>query len=193
MTTDDAAEHIVFEVPPQSRVKLRGLAGLVRKFVPVLGPYFPIVDVIELRFAALDEPFAISLDVRETEELGGDHAQSIPSERLIMVRKDVYRGACEDRGRDRFTLAHELGHVLLHPDAVHARRCRRQEIKAYCNSEWQANAFAAELLMPVEHIHLCSSIADVMRIFGVSHDAANYQVNEIYLREGFIKQELPDE
>lgn len=33
---------------------------------------------------------------------------------VIRVRSDVYERACENHGRDRFALAHELGHYSLH-------------------------------------------------------------------------------
>lgn len=61
--------------------------------------------------------------------------------------------------RQRFTIAHELGHHLLHPDAptvfvdgafVHFRG---DDITAPSDArELEANAFAAALLMPEPHI-----------------------------------------
>ncbi len=48
--------------------------------------------------------------------------------------------------RDRFTIAHELGHYVLH-----SRRGQRQILARRCGSdraEWEANWFAAALLMP---------------------------------------------
>jgi Zn-dependent peptidase ImmA (M78 family)/transcriptional regulator with XRE-family HTH domain len=48
----------------------------------------------------------------------------------------------EDRARSRFDAAHELGHVLLHPDSEPGSKI----------AENQANTFAAELLMPGEEI-----------------------------------------
>jgi len=48
----------------------------------------------------------------------------------------------EDRARSRFDAAHELGHLLLHPDTEPGSKI----------VENQANMFAAELLMPAEEI-----------------------------------------
>lgn len=48
----------------------------------------------------------------------------------------------EDRARSRFDAAHELGHLLLHPDTEPGSKI----------VEGQAQAFAAELLMPREEI-----------------------------------------
>lgn len=53
-------------------------------------------------------------------------------------------------GRKRFALAHELGHWELHGDISQWNLCTTEEIVAYRGSkeELEANAFAAELLMP---------------------------------------------
>lgn len=67
--------------------------------------------------------------------------------------------------RQRFTLAHELAHIVLHPDelkkAVHVDKgsLRRDRVSATGTDllEITANAFAAELLMPEE---LLSAVLD---------------------------------
>ena len=73
--------------------------------------------------------------------------------------------ACE--GRFRFTLAHELGHWALHRFDVTPKEqgalfrtedtghilCRKAT--RYEQREWQANQFAACLLMPAEPVHAC--------------------------------------
>ncbi len=50
--------------------------------------------------------------------------------------------------RDRFTIAHELGHYVLHS------KCGEEKIQADRNGstpvEWEANWFAAALLMPAD-------------------------------------------
>jgi hypothetical protein len=55
-----------------------------------------------------------------------------------------------DSGRRRFTIAHEIGHFVLHPE-----RCRPERggvvNEAGRMEEREADAFAAELLMP-EHL-----------------------------------------
>ncbi|MFB9904899.1 XRE family transcriptional regulator [Allokutzneria oryzae] len=48
----------------------------------------------------------------------------------------------QDALRQRFSVAHELGHLLLHPDAAPGSR----------KHESEADAFAAEFLMPAEEI-----------------------------------------
>ncbi len=53
--------------------------------------------------------------------------------------------------RQRFTIAHELGHLLLHPDELFVDGVLKRDDDsslAIRSHEIEANAFAAELLMP---------------------------------------------
>jgi Zn-dependent peptidase ImmA (M78 family) len=53
--------------------------------------------------------------------------------------------------RQRFTIAHELGHLQLHKDALYVDGLVRRDAEsslALNSQEIEANAFAAELLMP---------------------------------------------
>jgi Zn-dependent peptidase ImmA (M78 family) len=53
--------------------------------------------------------------------------------------------------RKRFTIAHELGHLLLHPDELFVDGILKRDgdsSLAIRSHEIEANAFAAELLMP---------------------------------------------
>lgn len=61
--------------------------------------------------------------------------------------------------RQRFTIAHELGHLLLHEhEQVHVDREFRVRLRSGVSSqgidkdEMEANRFAAELLMPIESL-----------------------------------------
>jgi IrrE N-terminal-like domain len=69
----------------------------------------------------------------------------LPAAWEIWVRRD------EPRPRRRFTVAHEVGHHLLHSDGA-AVLCRPSDVEAAEGGdrrrEREANRFAAELLMP---------------------------------------------
>jgi Zn-dependent peptidase ImmA (M78 family) len=79
--------------------------------------------------------------------------------------------------RQRFTVAHELGHVILgHADS---------ETKLdFCNDdpkEVEANQFAAELLMPIDSFKqdyekLDGDVESLARLYNVSKDAAWWHV-----------------
>ncbi len=51
--------------------------------------------------------------------------------------------------RDRFTIAHELGHYVLHSDA--GEKPLKATRFGSTRPEWEANWFAASFLMPAEH------------------------------------------
>jgi hypothetical protein len=67
----------------------------------------------------------------------------------------IYNNAIASRGRINFTLAHELGHYLLHRIAYpEGFRCGQQDVvrwdSEYGQLEHQANVFAANFLMPLD-------------------------------------------
>lgn len=96
--------------------------------------------------------------------------------------------------RQRFTVAHEIGHHILHaddvlhfditekPDALHFRADKIQSPQ-----ETEANFFAAELLMPAELIKKCVEsgivyVSELAKYFKVSEEAMSYRlVNLGYL------------
>jgi len=55
----------------------------------------------------------------------------------------------------RFTIAHELGHLILHKAALQHQIYVEPRAKAgepYPAMEWEANVFASELLMPAQWV-----------------------------------------
>jgi Zn-dependent peptidase ImmA (M78 family) len=83
--------------------------------------------------------------------------------------------------RIRFTIAHELGHFFLH--AQDRRPYRESTYRG--ETEREANAFAAELLMPAQAMrsllmryHSTQAAADYC---GVSYQAMTYRLQELGL------------
>jgi len=104
--------------------------------------------------------------------------------------------------RQRFTIAHEIGHLLLHPGRSYTvdstvRLNWRDDLSSLATDkeEIAANAFAAELLMPerliraaIDHI-ATSKISDEDRIldalarrFDVSTEAMSYRLINLGIR-----------
>ncbi|KAB2734786.1 ImmA/IrrE family metallo-endopeptidase [Brucella anthropi] len=95
--------------------------------------------------------------------------------------------------RDRFTIAHELGHLLLHleevqknaPNAVmRATRWVDENNQEQKRAEWEANWFAAAFLMPAKvfsEIYQKDGPSTAQRIFGVSEKAAEIRAKSIGL------------
>src|ERR1700687_5858547 len=136
-------------VPPRSRLAIRGIAGEVRRQLGWSQPRFPIVEVLEHLLPTILDGY--ELQVCDADELGVNHGLTYPDENLIKLRQDVYERACDGAGRDRMTLAHELGHLVLHRNLGMARVPPQAVVPAYMDSEWQANCFGGELLISAEH------------------------------------------
>ena len=76
----------------------------------------------------------------------------------VLIREDVYLNACDNVCRDRFTLAHELAHWVMHRDtSFHREKPSHQKIKTFEDPEWQAEAFAGFLLIPTKTIRMFES------------------------------------
>ncbi|MCB5944256.1 ImmA/IrrE family metallo-endopeptidase [Acidocella sp. KAb 2-4] len=95
--------------------------------------------------------------------------------------------------RDRFTIAHELGHLFLHfPKVKHenpgrpmaaTRRVDKDDAEQQ-RAEWEANWFAAAFLMPEEpfkQAYQQKNISDLASHFGVSQSAIKVRASTLGL------------
>ena len=116
---------------------------------------------------------------------------------LYQENDEVVIGVNRDQAlvRQRFTIAHELGHLLLHKhNQVHVDRGFRVRLRSGLSSEgidpeeMEANRFAAELLMPIEFLQIDieerefdladdSEIKALAKRYGVSTQALAIRLN----------------
>lgn len=114
-----------------------------------------------------------------------DEALLNPMERVIYIKRDD-----KPITRKLFSIAHEIGHWVLH-----SRDKERPRINFYSNpvidenqtvEEQEANAFAAELLMPYDEVRNFIahgySLEFLMAHFNVSYEFAYYRYNFIISR-----------
>lgn len=94
-------------------------------------------------------------------------------------------------GRQRFTIGHELGHLLLgHHDRFHIDLGGSAEHGNPPGHDWRneraANDFAAELLMPTTLVHEAfehtESVWNLAQLFEVSEIAMGYRLANLHLR-----------
>ena len=136
-------------VAPRSRKELELIANRFRKLCNCTQLYFPIVELIEI----LGEPDSfgrviVNNEIVADHEMPEEYAEYAPLINTIRIRESVYLGAHRGNGRDRFTLAHELGHAILLGGADCKYSRSQGIIPAYRDPEWQANTLASYLLMP---------------------------------------------
>jgi Zn-dependent peptidase ImmA (M78 family) len=168
-----------FIATPLSIRDIRAKAFALRKSLDLdNSPYFPIVEFVELILPQIIPEFEFHIGTEK--ETGDCHGLTYPEENCIKIREDVYINATNGKGRDRFTIAHELGHYILHKSQnIALARTTSRRIEAYKNPEWQANTFAAELLMPVNLINPSDTVLYISDNFGVSFQAAKVRINKI--------------
>jgi hypothetical protein len=128
--------------------------------------------------------YSITVDVLEDGANGlpaGVEACWIPESLTLCVTERVYEKACRNDPRALFTVFHELGHALLGHRRTLNREPPTAEIKIFEDSEWQANQFAAEILMPVEEIRRrgLKTDYDLTAAFGVSMEAARIRIDRL--------------
>jgi len=171
-------------VPPTSRRDIRLLAEKVRSSLHLQTGWFPIVDYMEI-YQLIEKDFVY--DIVDTSEMS-EHGLTFPDQKLMFIREDVYERARDGCGRDRLTIAHEFGHLLMHRNLGLARThvVRAETVPPHSSSEWQANCFGGELLIPASRIGEVNSPEAAANHFGVSLQAAKYQWR-IYQTEGIIK------
>ena len=110
---------------------------------------------------------------------------------MLMLNNDeqnIYVNATEPVVRQRFTIAHEIGHYVLHNDIIAHQQGNifyRDQLHSHHPMEREANRFAAALLIPQDsaisdwkHIH---NIVVFASFYMVSVDTAKYRLQELGL------------
>lgn len=160
---------------PTSRIKLRAYAKKIRELTktPEDEP-FPVVPFLEIVLGAWN----YEMDIVPDEDMKTTYAETIPSLKIFRIRESVYDNAIEGSPRDRFTIAHEIGHLFLHDDVSVSFARNEKSIPAYKDPEWQANTFAAELLVPLSRIRGLT-IEEIAKKYSVSKKVAQIQASYI--------------
>lgn len=170
-------------VEPKSRSDMRGYANLLRRKLGLTNVlYFPIVEMLD----SLAEIFPdFSYEIVPNHELGRSvHADTDIRTGHIRIKESVYERACAGEGRDRMTIAHEIGHyfTLCCCGFRLTRNFGKTSIPPYKDPEWQAKCFAGELMIPYQYARGMNP-AKIAKECGVSFDAALYQSRQ-YKKQG---------
>jgi Zn-dependent peptidase ImmA (M78 family) len=169
-----------FSVPARSWAEIGGFANNVRSQLGLTQvPRLPVIDLIE---RILDYQLGmVRFLVGSQSEMGSAEGYTCPNGEFIMLREDVYNGACSGEGRAHFTTAHELGHWVMHTNIPLARAKRGDGTPIYRLAEPQANQFAAQILIPEGFVSPSDDENDLIERFGVSGEAARNRLR--YLKK----------
>lgn len=102
------------------------------------------------------------------------------------IRLSSHTGAL----RDNFTIAHELGHLLLHWPLVRKKNseCGMRATRKVDDSdealrrcEWEANWFASAFLMPEDAFRVAYRQGNASEIFGVTQSAVEVRAKSLQI------------
>lgn len=156
-----------------SREKIRNLTLILRRQCGMQEQlYFPIVQFIEWILGDPNNDF--DYEIVPILEMEDTYGTTNTASNVMRIREDVYDGVVAGNPRHRFTLCHELGHFLLHQPEFMSYA--RGAIPIYCEPEWQANTFAAELMAPYTLVKNMS-VDEIAEQCGMSKTAAKIQYN----------------
>lgn len=158
-------------------------AEIDAKTVDILTEVFGDTEEIEvpIDLTKVLEKYNIALEYGKfpSQDISGAFDRS--TNRIYISEDDIYH-------RQAFTLAHELGHIILHADKDKEIFYRYQTLnleKEDGIEETEANWFAASLLMPKNLIlkfwSLTKDVNKLADIFGVSNSAMFYRLKHLGL------------
>lgn len=168
-----------FRAEPLSRREIRNLAQDFRHKLGLDGvKYIDVLYLVENVFPVLFPGYCF--EVLSAEEMGNCHGLTPIGSNKIQIREDVYDGAYLGRGRDRFTIIHEVWHYLSVQNHIvsFARIAPNEIVPPFRDPEWQADAFAGEFLMD-SNIIRNMTVDEIVRECGVSRSAAQLQKRKI--------------
>lgn len=173
-----------YKVMPSSRRAITNFAWRVRSELNVaLSKRIDVIQIIESVLPVLFKNVGFwGIEVVPDSEMGSVYAETkIEADSIyIRVAVSVYERASNGAARDLFTLAHEIGHFLLHRSVAFERNSNDGKHSYYEDSEWQANVFAGEFLAPSCALNGLS-VEEIASHYGISSTAARIQ-NEQFLK-----------
>lgn len=171
------------KVPPLSTEKIRKEANRLRRLIQVVEGVLPSnINVINILENTLPQIYPdLDYEILPDNELEGDYARTYPDKWKMEISSSTYDAARRGEARAKFTIAHEIGHLVLHRNikagGAYARSITNH--KVFEDSEWQADNFSAEFLMPYEEMHRVNSPHEIQFKYGVSNEAAKYRYNKV--------------
>ena len=169
-----------YVVEGKSREELRELACIFREIFGLKEIlYFPVVEMLDI-LGEIFEDFTYEI-VEDDTFPTNIHADTDVRTGTVRIKQSVYEGACSGEGRDRMTIAHEIGHyfMLCRCGFRLERNFTNKKVPPFCDPEWQAKCFAGELLVPA-HLVWDMSAEEIVTECGVSYDAALVQYDHVH-------------
>lgn len=170
-----------FKAQPISRKQIRQIVKMIKRKCGLEKVIkFQVCDFFKFIMGKLFPDF--EWEIRSKKEMP-EEGLTFPAQKKIDIREDVYKAACRGDGRARFTIMHEIGHLILH-NSNKVALCRLsagERLRAFEDPEWQANTFASEFLMDKDLV-LGMNPLEISKACGVSRGAAQARI-DILMKE----------
>lgn len=144
----DARTPQGLKVSPHSYASLEEIAEGIRAVLPLQrGERFSLdcAKILEKTLPTAGYNYKIA----EVEDLEECAAFTIPEKSLVVVRSDIYDMLYQGNVFGRSTVVHEMGHIVLKHAVTLHRGAALGKHKFYEDSEWQAKALTAAIMMPL--------------------------------------------
>lgn len=106
-------------------------------------------------------------------------AFAVPDRGLVVLREDIYEGLFRDEVFSRSTVIHELCHIVLrHATTLHRGAVLGQH-QFYEDSEWQAKALTASIMMPLAACQVAMNKQHLAEMCGTSETAAGFRIDQL--------------
>jgi hypothetical protein len=173
------------KVAPMSYDKLESVADDLRPLLPrITATFSSDVAIDSIRVLEQTLPKAgFKYAIEAVDELRDCAAFTIPSDNLVVVREDVYDGLFESSAFSRSTVIHELAHIVLRHAVTLHRGATLGKHQFYEDSEWQAKALTAAIMMPIDICKKVRTAHELAEIMGTSVQAASYRIDNLTKRK----------
>jgi Zn-dependent peptidase ImmA (M78 family) len=164
----------------RTKKQIEDLAKAVRRELGV-EPSSRISMLPILEFAIGDMVEDAYMDVANDSDMPGAEGQTDQHRPVITLSASCHAALRRGNARARMTAAHELGHLLMHTrQPVFFYRSQTRDRRR--DPEWQADIFAATLLMPASGFRKMRTVSQAMRVFGVSRPAALRRARDLNIQ-----------
>lgn len=173
------------KVAAMSYKKLEAVADGIRPLLPATIGYNGgrwKVDSVRILEQTLPQA-GFKYHVEHSDELRDCAAFAMPEHKLVVVRQDVYDGLFADVPFSRSTVVHELAHIVLRHAVTLNRGAPVGRHEFYEDSEWQANALMAAIMMPIPACAAAASASELALICGTSVQSATYRIDNLVKRK----------
>jgi hypothetical protein len=167
-----------FKVSAHSYASLEQVAEELRVMLPLVPGEKYKLDCRKILEQTLPKA-GYQYKVEEVGTLDECAAFTIPTMGLVVFREDIYDLLQADNVFGRSTVVHELAHIVLEHEVTLHRGAVLGQHKFCQDSEWQAKALTAAVMMPIEACKQASSPEHLARMCGTSVQSARYRLERL--------------